>query len=205
MKEILEYLIRLYGALAEEAMNFIVRRCDELTLKKGDILKKQGSICTDVWFIKAGVLRAYEFKKNGKEVCNWLMRKNDIATSVISFFMEVPSEETVEALQDCVIYKMSRKDLFTGLSKYPSMLMLTFLITAKYYCQVSLQNSFFRKKEPAGIYDDLLENHAELVQLVPENQIASFLGVTPPTYDKIKKGKMNGQAAKLKTKKKPKK
>jgi CRP-like cAMP-binding protein len=204
MKEILEYLIKTHGLLVEEAMNFILRRCDEITLKKGEILFKRESVCTDVWFIRTGALRAYELNEDGNEVTSWLMVKNDIATSVISLFKEVPSKETVEALQDCVIFKMSKKDLFTGLAKYPSMLMLTFRITVDYYCQAYLQNSFLRKKEPAGIYYDLLENHAEIVQIASEKHLASFMGITPPTYNKIKSPQKTETKAKKPVKKKKK-
>jgi CRP/FNR family transcriptional regulator, anaerobic regulatory protein len=202
MKEILEYLSKTYWLLAEDASHYILNCCDEITLKKKGILLKEGETCEHIWFVKAGLLRSSSVNEKGQDFSNWFMRENDIATSVVSFFLIRPSEETVEALEDCVIFKMSRKDLFKGLSKYSSMLMATLLITIKYYCQTRLIESFLRKKQPRKIYDYLLSEHAELAQRVPEKHLASFMGVSGPTYTKIKSPKKKEAPAPVKKKKK---
>lgn len=201
MKKILEYLSSTFSLLTEDASHYILNCCDEITLKKREILLKEGETCEHVWFIKTGLLRAYSVNEKGQEFSNWFMRENDIATSVVSFFLGRPSEETVEALEDCVIFKMSRKDLFKGLSKYVSMLMATFLITVKYYCQTRLIESFLRKNQLRKIYDYLLSDHPELVQRVPEKHLASFLGVSIPTYTEIKSPKKKKTDTPVKKKK----
>ena len=124
------------------------------------------------------------------------MRENDIATSVISFFNEEKTEELIEAAEDSVLYRMSREDLFIGLKKYKSMAMLTLMILIKYYCQSRLLESILRRKEPKQIHQYLLHQHAELVQRVPEKHLASFLGISEPTYNTIKNGKKAGADAK---------
>jgi CRP-like cAMP-binding protein len=201
MKEILEYLSKNYWELSETAMTYIVKKSDEIEVKKKEILLEQGEVCRYVWFIKKGMLRSYEMNEKGKYFSNWFMKENDIATSVISFFQEEKTEEVIEVVEDSHLCRMSRKDLFDGLAKYRSLAMLTLKIMIKYYCQSRLFESILRRKEPEQIHRYLLQQHTELVQRVPEKHLATFLGITEPTYNSIKKGQKAEADVKLKKKK----
>ena len=83
------------------------------------------------------------------------MREKDIATSVISFFKEDKTEEVIEAVENSLLYRMSRTDLFTGLSRYKSLAMLTLMIVINYYCQSRLLESILRRKESKQIHQYL--------------------------------------------------
>jgi CRP-like cAMP-binding protein len=113
------------------------------------------------------------------------MIDKDIATSVASFFTETPSEETIEALEDCVIWRMSKADLYKGIKLHPSLLMLTFLIVVKYYCETRIMESLLKKKKPEELYAYVAMHHAEIVKRVPNNRFAAFLGITETTFYKL--------------------
>lgn len=191
MKEILIYLSQSYWKLTEEVMNYVLQKCDEVIIPKGKILSEEGEVCHYVWFIKKGLLRSYQRNPRApdKISTNWIMKEGDIVTSVISFFKEIPSDETILAEEDTVAFRMSRKDLFSGMERFPAMGMLTCLIIIKYYCDTKVFESFLRMKEPQFIYQHLLAENHEILQRAKQEDLASFLGVTEPTFRKIKSGK----------------
>ena len=191
MKEILIYLGQTYWKLTEEVMNYVLNNCDELTIPKGEVLSEEGKVCSHVWFIKKGLLAAYQEDPEDptKKYCNWFMKENDIATSVLSFFLELRSKEKIVALEDTVVFRMSKKDLFAGLQRYPGMSMLTMLIIIKYYCESTLNETFLRMKHPELSFQHLLTANHEVLQRALQADIASFLGVSEPVYRKIKSGK----------------
>jgi len=191
MKEILIYLSQTYWNLTEEVMTYVLKNCDELTIPKGEIVSQEGKVCGHVWFIKEGLLAAYQEDPGDptKQYCNWFMKENDIATSVLSFFLELRSEEKIVALEDTVVFRMSKKHLFAGLQRYPGMSMLTTLIIIKYYCESTLNETFLRMKHPELIFQHLLTTNHEVLQRALQGDIASFLGVSEPVYRKIKSGK----------------
>ncbi|HTR29652.1 MAG TPA: cyclic nucleotide-binding domain-containing protein [Puia sp.] len=117
MKEILLYLSQTYWKLDKPAMTFILEKCDERPVKKGETLLKEGNICKSVWFVKRGLLRAYQSQPStpDKIVSNWFMTENEVATSVISFFNECRSAETIVADENGVVFEMSKGDLFAGI------------------------------------------------------------------------------------------
>src|ERR1700749_1474639 len=133
MEKVIEYLKKI-SPLSEAAANFLRQHTKRVQFRKKKVLLHPKEICMEVWFIEKGLIRCFE-RFNRKNMCNWFMKENDIATSVISFFTGIPSVETVQAMEDSIVYSISKDLLFKGLREYPDLLMLTFLITVKYYCQ----------------------------------------------------------------------
>jgi CRP/FNR family transcriptional regulator, anaerobic regulatory protein len=185
MKQIIDILQEI-SPLSSGAKTYIYEHTQRQEFKKRSILSKPGEICKYVWFIEKGLLHSFELVSPGKTICHWFMMKYDIATSVVSFFNQTNSEETVETLEDSVVHVMSREDLFAGFAEHPSLLLLTFLITTRYYCETRIMESILRKKKPEELYPFLLQHHPEMVKCVPKNHLASFMGISETTfYEKI--------------------
>lgn len=191
MKEILHYLSRAYWKLNKAAVNYILEHCDERLVPKGKILLEEDQICEHVWFVKKGLLRAYQESRTrpGKQFSNWFMTENEIATSVISFFKGESSEEVIVAEEDTIVFEMSKKDLFDGIGEHHCMAMLTLLIVIRYYCDSRFNEAFLRMKEPQFIHQRMLADCPELLQRPLQKELASFLGVSEPIYRDIKSGK----------------
>ena len=60
MKEILRFLCENYWQLTNDAKHFILENTDEIRVAAGEVLLKPGEPCNYVWFIKSGLLRAYQ-------------------------------------------------------------------------------------------------------------------------------------------------
>jgi CRP-like cAMP-binding protein len=181
----------MYWKLSAKDENYVLKKCDELTIPEGEVLSEEGKVCRHVWFIKKGLLAAYQQDPEDptKEYCNWFMKENDIATSVLSFFLEGPSEEKIVAIEDTIVFRMSKKDLFAGIEQFPGMLMLTTLIIIKYYCESKFNETYLRMKQPQFIFKHMLTENHEVLQRALQRDIATFLGVSEPIYRDIKSGK----------------
>jgi len=187
MRKVLDFLGK-FCELDEGTVNWLHHNAERIECKKNIKLLDEGQICEHVWFIEKGLLRAYEKLPKGKESCNWFMKENDIATAVSSFFTATPSRDVVEADEDCVLWRVSRKELFEGFLNHPRLTILTLLMVVRYYCQVYKWASFLRKG-PQGqdeMFADLVQNDPQLLQRVTKKDMVSFMGITEPTYDKIK-------------------
>ena len=195
MKEILNYLSQTYWKLTEEVMTYVLQHCDELTIPEGEIVAEEGKVCRYVWFIKKGLLGAFQDDPLDptKNFTNWFMKDGDIATSVLSFFQELPSKERIVAIEDTVVFRMSKKDLFAGIERFPCMSMLTMLIIIKYYCECKFNETYLRMKQPQFIHQRMLAGNHEVLQRALQADIASFLGVSEPVYRDIKSGKYKQQ------------
>ncbi len=185
IKQVLDFLEK-FCTLDGDTVNWLHNNAERIECKKNSKLLDEGQICEHVWFIEKGLLRAYEILPKGKESCNWFMKENDIATAVGSYFTATPSRDVVETHEDCVLWRVSRKSLFDGLLKHPRLTILTLLMVVRYYCQVYKWASYLRKGAQGEMYADLVQNDPQLLQRVTKKDIASFMGITEPTYDTIK-------------------
>lgn len=190
MREILNYLSKQYSEISGDARLYITDHTYEKPVKAGEILLKKKEICGHVWFIKKGLLLArQEDPEDPSKVYNhWFMKENDIATSVPSFFEGLPAEESIEAWEDGIVYAMSGKDLFAGLAKYPNLNMLTTKIIIRYYCQSQTIQNYLRMKSIGNIHQYWLDHSPDLIQRLPNKELAAFAGVSEPTYNKHKYG-----------------
>jgi CRP-like cAMP-binding protein len=184
MRKVIEFLEK-FCALDEGTVNWLHNNAERIECKKNTKLLDEGQICDHVWFIEKGMLRAYE-KFKGKESFTWFMTENDIATAVNSFFTATPSRDVVEAAEDCVLWRVSRKALFDGFLQHPRLTILTLLMIVRYYCKVYKWTSFLRRGAQVEMYADLEQNDPQLLQRVTKKEIVSFMGITEPTYDNIR-------------------
>lgn len=172
-------------------MTYILEKCDERHFRKGEILLEEEKVCRHVWFIKKGLLRAYQANPSNphKTSTCWFMMENDVATSVRSFFRELPSEEVIIAEEDTVVFQLSKKDLFAGIEKYRGMAILTLFVVINYYCDTRFNETYLRMKEPQFIFQRTLETRPDLLVRALQADLASFLGVSDPLFRQIKSGK----------------
>jgi CRP/FNR family transcriptional regulator, anaerobic regulatory protein len=184
MKKIIAILFKVFP-LTEEAKTYLYENTYREEYRKWDKLLNPGEICRHVWYIEKGLIHSFEALSRDRNIGNWFMFEKDIATSVVSFFTETPSEETVEALENCVVWRMSRADLYKGIKLHPSLLMLTFLIVVKYYCETRKMESLLKKKKPEELVAFLAEHRGEMLKRLPKNRFAAFLGITETTFYKL--------------------
>ena len=185
MKKIIAYLEQ-FCRLDEESKNWLHNSVERIEVRKLIRVVNTGAPCDHVWFIEKGLMRSYELLPTGKESCNFFMMENDIATAVGSFFTGAPSREIVETVEDSVLWTVSRKVLFDGFLKHPRLAILTLVMVVRYYCQVYKWASMLRRKAQEEMYAHLLQHDPKVLQRVSEKDMASFMGISEPTYDKIK-------------------
>jgi hypothetical protein len=51
--------------------------------------------------------------KDEKEVCSWFMKEDDVTISVESFFRQQNSNESIQALEDCMLYYITYENCNT--------------------------------------------------------------------------------------------
>lgn len=154
--------------------------------KKGEIILREGEIANFIYYIESGLVRSY-YMLNGKEVSNWFMKEGDIFISVLSFFRQIPSMDTLVALEDCVCWGISHKELEETYKDYPEFDKHGRLISNEYYCRSELRHIERKRQKPEQKYEILMEKDPDLVARVNNDHMASFLDVGLRTYNGIRK------------------
>lgn len=184
MQELLQFLNSIH-TLSEDLQNYLFTHLVELEFPKKHFLLKQGHICYNIYFVKRGLLRCF-YIKDDKEVSSWFMAEGDVITSVESFFSQTVSYESIQTLEDCILYYISYKDLQYVYQTFPEFNFVGRVLTEKYY-RLSEQRLYsLRMQRASEKYHYLLEYFPQLILRVPSKYLASYLGITEETLSRIR-------------------
>lgn len=152
------------------------------------ILLREGEISRKAYFIEKGCLRAWVMSKK-KDITFQFFFENQSVSSAESFKKKVPSIFTIEAIEPCVLHWINKENLdkiMAGIMEVPALRnQMNDVMFERQWNYAHLFLSFI-KYTPSERYAQLVKEHPELILRVPQQYIASYLGITPVSLSRIR-------------------
>lgn len=182
----LEQYIKSYFGLSKDELTKIASFFQPSELAKGDYYLKSGRFCDKMSFIKSGLLRVYVTTED-KEVTQWISSKGFFVTDLSSFIFQTTARWNIQALTDCELYTIDRKEYLQLGKHVPHWHELEKLFIAK--CFTMLEDRVFclLSMSAEERYQLLFKQQKELFNQVPQQYLASMCGMTPETFSRIRK------------------
>ncbi len=171
----------------ENDLHVIAQAHKKVKLPKGSYIFKEGETANEYYLLEKGIVRAFVLDYNNNEITTELFTDNEIVIVPASLFQRQPSQETVQTITDCVLWKIDFQDfqnLFTshpGFSEWGRLWFTFQLFSLK---QKSLD---MVTQTASNRYLKLLKDKPQLVQNTPLKHIASYLGITDTSLSRIRK------------------
>lgn len=155
-------------------------------LKKKQFLLQEGEVCSYEAFIIKGCIRLYFIDKEGVETILYFAVENWWVSDLKSFMDQTPSNQFIETLEDCELLLLDYRSKNELLERIPKM---------EKYFRILLQRSLgvLQQRFYANIsqtaeerYLAFIEKYPQVVQRVPQHQIARYIGVSPEFLSKVK-------------------
>lgn len=185
MDEIIEAIVAQFGALSSETIFDIKKVAQIRKVSKGDVLVREGDYSYELYYIVKGGARAY-YLKDGKTITDWFAFENDFISSIVSFFLGVPSQHYIEVLEGTTFMVLQLKDIEMLCDKYHDFERLGRLSTTKTMIQLQQRIVSLQFKSSKERYDGLLEKYPQIELRAPLGDIASYLGITQETLSRIR-------------------
>jgi len=191
--EILTYLAKYIPITREleEAIretNFV--RC----YKKGTLLLKEGGIANECFFVFKGCIRSF-YIIDGDEKTTEFYTEDQVAIPS-GFGTKIPSGYFLECMED-TIAGVGTPELETEYyTKFPQIESLNLALTEVIMAKQQDAFAEFKMASPEQRYANLLKTRPDLLQRVPQYQIASYLGITAESLSRIRKRTMTKQLVK---------
>lgn len=158
---------------------------EEISYPKGYVLFNSYKVERNIYLIKQGIARAY-IENDGKDITIWLGQENDIVLSANGYVNGKEGYETMELLEDSVLYKiklLQLSDLFKSdleICNWARQLIeKEFVRTEHHLISIISQSATER-------YMQLLQEKPEILQRVQLRHIASYLGITSEHLSRIR-------------------
>ena len=154
-------------------------------IQPGELILEEGKICRNVYFLESGFLRYFVWK-DGVDVSKFFTIPPYCFTSQRSFTQQIPSTENIEALEESVIWEMTREDAYRLFEiKSWSNFVRNLVQEVQFFTEeilVDIQNKTAEER-----YKEMLINGHIFLEKVPLKHLASFLGIAPQSLSRIRK------------------
>jgi CRP-like cAMP-binding protein len=180
-----KYIHNYFGVSKEEAAD-ISKFFTPMQMKKGEYFLKTGNACNRLGFVQSGMMREFVMMQE-QEVTKWISTQGYFVVDLASFVFQETARWNIQALSDCELYTIERKDYQKIQEVIPTWSELEKLFIAKCFTVLEervLQHLYMSAEER---YQQLFTNNKELFQQVPLQYLASMLGMKPETLSRLRK------------------
>jgi len=182
--------------LNERDKNFIKEKFSLRLIKRKEYFLKEGYLGFEQAFIISGSMRVYYIDGKSQEHVLYFGFKDWWVGDLASFQMKTASQLNVQALEDTWLLAFTHEGIEEIFIKVPAMERL-FRIMAQRTLAVLQKRLFITVSASAEErFKALIERHPNIEQIVPQHQIASYLGILPESLSRMKKHMIDKSRAK---------
>lgn len=183
--DILNTIQQEYAPLSPECQEDLLESIAIRSLKKGEVLVKEGQYADKAYFIVQGCARAY-YVKEGRDISDWFAFEQEFISSIVSFFAHAASPHYIELLQDSLLIELSRDSIEALSQKYHEFEHLIRVVVTKTMLSQRERISSILFHTAEEKYEQILKIRPDIIQRVPLMHIASYLGMTTETLSRIR-------------------
>jgi len=165
---------------------FLKKHCEARLFRRGRQLVQAGRVCEKLYFIQRGAVRGF-VKEGRKEITTWISVENELVTSISGIDAQLPSEETIQALEDTYTLALEIRDLEHLYGLAPEFNIITRKILQRYYRDAERRALIARLSKAENRYRHFVSGYPHLINRIPLKYIASFLGLSLETISRIRK------------------
>ncbi|KEQ31767.1 cyclic nucleotide-binding protein [Pedobacter antarcticus 4BY] len=159
----------------------------EKKLRRKQYLLQEGDVCKYLSFVASGLIRTYNVDEKGDEHMSVFGWEGWWISDFNSFLSGEASVFNIDAIEEAEL-------LLISLSNYEA-LTLAVPVMDRYF-RILYQNSLVTKEKrlmssithnAEEKYVQLINSNPQIIERIPQNLIASYLGIAPETLSRIKK------------------
>lgn len=193
MNSILTY-IRRFIDLNEEEEQYLLSILKPRKYLKRQFIVQAGDECKYETYVVKGCLRAYFVDPNGTSHIIQFAIEDWWISDMDSLMNGTPATLNIDAIEDTEVLQIERQqfqNLFERIPKFDKMYRLMLMKAFISHQRRIVDNLCKPAKER---YLDFIKRYRNIEQRVPQNQIASYLGMTPEFLSQIRKKMSEGES-----------
>lgn len=157
-------------------------------LGKRALLVAPGSVATRVGLLEAGVVRAFYPTESGSEYNKHLFLAPAVVGDYASLLTGAPARVGQQTLTSCRVWLADFRALLALEARHPDLALLPRRFAESMYLLNEARELEMATLTAGERYVLLRERTPEIEEMVPQYEIASYLGVTPTQLSRIRGG-----------------
>lgn len=160
---------------------------EPLKASKHQLLEEEGKVPQYLYYIVSGYLRLFHFDAEGNEVTTHINCPPGFITAYTYFSEGTVSPENLECVTDCSLLRITKTALGELIAKSNGFKDFSFWVFQKAIAYNEARARDLTLLTAEERYVQLLKTKPDILQQVPLQYIASFLGMNPKSLSRIRR------------------
>ncbi len=184
MEDIIFDFISKYITLTEEEKKEFIQINTFKSFKKGTVLLKEGEQSNKSYFILKGCIRSFYLVEGEERTTELYTELEGINPQCV--VDKKPSTYYIACVEDCILSLGDPEMEAIMFERFPKFETLFRKLNEELFVKQQINFNEFKISSPEQRYLNLLQNRPDLIQRVPQYQLASFLGMTPQSLSRLR-------------------
>ena len=184
MQDILFDFISKYITLTEDEKSALVSLDIFRSVKKGTILLEEGQKTQDNYFVLKGCIRKYYIIYGEEKTTAFYTEMEGVTPHCV--VSQTPSEYYISCLEDSIIIVSTSEMGIEVNKKFPKFDLMCRMLSEELLAKQQINFDEFKTSSPEQRYLNLMQKRPDLIERVPQHQLASFLGIKPQSLSRLR-------------------
>lgn len=186
MHHILEQHIRSKLGNDTSGLEEVIDYFKPMQLKRNEYLLREGELCRHCYFIVEGAIQVFTVDKAGNETTRDFILEEQWLMEINSFLQQVPAKEFFRTIEPSQILAISRNHFMELSSRFPQFEKMYRQILELSYANSVYRINTFVSMDALDRLRWMMDNQPKLFTRLSSKMIASYLGISPETYTRLK-------------------
>jgi len=185
MELILQNIAKIVSLTPEEEFLFL-SKTEIRQYKAKTILLNSGEVCKTSYFVNSGVLRSFNINDNIVEHVLSFACSGWWISDMYSLLSQKPGNLFIQVIEDAEVVVLTKENQEILFDEIPKLERFFRILTENSLVahQERLMDNLSLSAEER--FEKFCHKHPDLIQKVPQKQIAAYMGVTPEFFSKMK-------------------
>lgn len=176
-----------HSPLTQEDLEQLQPLMKTVQLEKQDYFIREGQVCRQLAFLRKGILRSFYVKDNGEEITDCIMFEGQLVTAYASLITGAPAFENMQAITACELQVLDRDDLYRLYEENIRWANTGRAFGEQEFVMMEQRIRSFQQYTAKERYEEMVRQHPRMIQQVPLQYLASYLGITPQHLSRLRK------------------
>ncbi|QAR31145.1 Crp/Fnr family transcriptional regulator [Ornithobacterium rhinotracheale] len=188
MKEsnLIKYL-KSHLEIDDATLEKLFEDCQTIEVKKNEYLLRNNEVCKYIYFVENGLLKQFYIDRKGKEHILYFAPENWLITDRESLFFNQKSIYNIQALEASKVLCISKEALKNISDNIPNFHHFNDLLLHKHIESLEQRIMQLISLSAEERYMDFVKKYRKVYLRIPQNMLASFLGIAPESLSRIRK------------------